>query len=83
MRYPDGGGLTAEQRRRREEVRMRAVGLFEEGAKVPCIARELRVSENRLASIAAAVLTLERHPSKGSTLVVTGPNRGEPLISRG
>ncbi|MEV6739040.1 helix-turn-helix domain-containing protein [Streptomyces sp. NPDC051104] len=45
MRYPDGGGLTAEQRRRREEVRMRAVDLFEECAEVPCIARELRVSE--------------------------------------
>ncbi|MFF1917393.1 transposase [Streptomyces sp. NPDC058239] len=45
MRYPDGGGLTAEQRRRREEVRMRAVDLFDEGVEVPCIARELRVSE--------------------------------------
>ncbi|MDQ0988847.1 helix-turn-helix domain-containing protein [Streptomyces sp. V3I7] len=45
MRYPDGGGLTAEQRKRREEVRMRAVDRFEEGAKVPWISRELRVSE--------------------------------------
>ncbi|MER5757633.1 winged helix-turn-helix domain-containing protein [Streptomyces sp. NPDC002088] len=45
MRYPDGGGLTAEQRRRREEVRMRAADLFEEDVKVPCVARELRVSE--------------------------------------
>ncbi|WP_316746191.1 winged helix-turn-helix domain-containing protein [Streptomyces sp. MK7] len=45
MRYADGGGLTAEQRKRREEVRMQAVYLFEEDAKVPCIARELRVSE--------------------------------------
>lgn len=45
MRYPDGGGLTAEQRKRREEVRMRAVDLFEEDGEVPCIARELRVSE--------------------------------------
>jgi transposase len=45
MRYPDGGGLTAEQRKRREEVRMRAVDLFEEGVKVPGIARELLVSE--------------------------------------
>jgi transposase len=45
MRYPDGGGLTAEQRKRREEVRMRAIDLFEEGVNVPCIARELRVSE--------------------------------------
>ncbi|MFF2199665.1 transposase [Streptomyces sp. NPDC058145] len=45
IRYPDGGGLTSEQRRRREEVRMRAVDLFEESVEVPCIARELRVSE--------------------------------------
>ncbi|MFH9968755.1 winged helix-turn-helix domain-containing protein [Streptomyces mirabilis] len=45
MRYADGGGLTAEQRKRREEIRMQAVGLFEERVKVPCIARELRVSE--------------------------------------
>ena len=35
MRYADGGGLTAEQRKRREEVRMQAVDLFEEGVKVP------------------------------------------------
>nr|WP_329433912.1 winged helix-turn-helix domain-containing protein [Streptomyces anthocyanicus] len=45
MRYPDGGGLTAERRRRREEVRMPAADLFEGHVKVPCIARELRVSE--------------------------------------
>ncbi|WP_185149728.1 winged helix-turn-helix domain-containing protein [Streptomyces sp. Ag109_O5-1] len=45
MRCPDGGGLTAEQRRRREEVRMRAARLFEKDVEVPCIAWELRVSE--------------------------------------
>ncbi|MFE9127835.1 winged helix-turn-helix domain-containing protein [Streptomyces sp. NPDC007148] len=45
MRYADGGGLTAEQRKRREEIRMQAVELFEERVKVPRIARELRVSE--------------------------------------
>ncbi|MEU1443371.1 helix-turn-helix domain-containing protein [Streptomyces mirabilis] len=45
MRYPDEGGLTAEQRKRREEVCMRAADLFEEDVKVPCVARELRVSE--------------------------------------
>lgn len=45
MRYPDGGGLSAEQRGRRDEVRMRAaVDLFDEGVEVPCIACELRVS---------------------------------------
>src|SRR4051812_2731659 len=45
MRYPDGVGLTAEQRKRREEVRMRAVDFFEQGMEVLWIARELRVSE--------------------------------------
>lgn len=35
MRYPDGGGLTGEQRKRREEVRMRAVDLFDTGPKTP------------------------------------------------
>ncbi|MFH9817047.1 helix-turn-helix domain-containing protein [Streptomyces sp. NPDC017230] len=45
MRYPDGSGLTAEQRRRREEVRMRAADLLERAAEVPCVARQLGVSE--------------------------------------
>jgi transposase len=45
MRYPDGGGWTAEQRRRREEVRMRAADLFEQDVEVPRVARKLRVSE--------------------------------------
>ncbi|MEU6095044.1 helix-turn-helix domain-containing protein [Streptomyces sp. NPDC047079] len=45
MRWLDGGGLTAEQRRRQEQLRMRAVDLFEEGVEVPCLAGELRVSE--------------------------------------
>lgn len=39
MRYPDEGGLTAEQRKRREEVCMRAADLFEEDVKVPCVTR--------------------------------------------
>src|ERR1700758_3157395 len=32
MRYPDGGGLTAEERARREQVRLAAAGLIEAGA---------------------------------------------------
>jgi hypothetical protein len=44
MRYPDGGRLTAEQRKRREEVRMRAADLFEEDVKVPRCAHEVRAS---------------------------------------
>ena len=44
MRYPDGGGLTAEQRARREKVRLEAAGMIEAGATDPEIARRLRVS---------------------------------------
>jgi transposase len=44
MRYPDGGGLSAHGRVRREVVRLRAAGWFAEGVSVPEIARRLRVS---------------------------------------
>jgi transposase len=45
MRYAQGGGLTAEGRRRRELVRLAAVEKFEQRVPVPVIAAELRVSE--------------------------------------
>ena len=45
MRYAQGGGLTAEGRRRREQVRLAAVERFERRVPVPEIAAELRVSE--------------------------------------
>ena len=32
MRYPEGGGLTAEQRARREQVRLAAAEMIEAGA---------------------------------------------------
>jgi putative transposase len=44
MRYPDGGGLSAQGRVRREAVRLRAAGWFAEGVPVPEIAQRLRVS---------------------------------------
>ena len=44
MRYPDGGGLTAEERARREQVRLTAADLIETGASDREIARRLRVS---------------------------------------
>jgi putative transposase len=44
MRYPDGGGLTAEQRARREQVRLAAAELIEAGARDREIARRFRVS---------------------------------------
>jgi transposase len=45
MRYAQGGGLTAEGRRRRELVRLAAVEKFEHRVPSPQIAAELRVSE--------------------------------------
>jgi transposase len=44
MRYPDGSGLTAEERARREQVRLAAAGLIEAGAGDREVARRFRVS---------------------------------------
>src|SRR5438132_4229171 len=46
VRYPDGGGLTAEGRARREAVRLQAAALFARDVPVAEIARRLRVSHN-------------------------------------
>ncbi len=46
MRYPDGGGLTAEGRARREAVRLQAAALFAQDVPVAQIASRLRVSHN-------------------------------------
>ena len=44
MRYPDGGGLDAGERGRREQVRLAAAELIEAGASDREVARRLRVS---------------------------------------
>jgi transposase-like protein len=44
MRYPQGGGLTAERRAFREHIRLQAAGLFGSGQGNAAVARELRVS---------------------------------------
>jgi putative transposase len=44
MRYPDGGGLTAAARARREKVRLAAAEMIEAGASDREIARRFRVS---------------------------------------
>jgi transposase len=44
MRYPEGGGLTAEERAGRERVRLAAADLIEAGASDREVARRFRVS---------------------------------------
>ncbi len=44
MRYPDGGGLTAEERARREHVRLAAADLIEAGASDREVAKRFRVT---------------------------------------
>jgi transposase len=44
MRYPDGGGLTAVERARREQVRLAAAEMIEAGASDREIAKRFRVS---------------------------------------
>ncbi|MEU8033626.1 winged helix-turn-helix domain-containing protein [Streptomyces sp. NPDC049099] len=44
MRYPDGGGLTAEERARGEQVRLAAADLIEAGASDREVARRFRVT---------------------------------------
>src|SRR5207247_2994894 len=44
MRYPDGGGLDAAERARREQLRLEAADLIEAGAGDREIARHFRVS---------------------------------------
>src|SRR5262245_48361269 len=44
MRYPDGGGLTAQERARREQVRLAAADLIEAGASDREVAKRFRVS---------------------------------------
>ena len=44
MRYPDGGGLTVQERARGEQVRLAAAELIEAGASDREVGRRLRVS---------------------------------------
>ena len=46
VRYPDGGGLTAAQREKRERLRLEAAELFAAGVEPPQVALRLRVSRN-------------------------------------
>src|SRR5260370_30663084 len=45
MRYAEGGGLTAAERARREQVRMAAADLIEKGASDREVAKRFRVTQ--------------------------------------
>ena len=57
MRYADGGGLTAEGRARRENVRLLAARLFEQDVDARRIAKILRVSTKSV---------YQRRPARGA-----------------
>jgi transposase len=68
MRYPDGGGLDAAERARREQVRLAAAEMIEAGASDREVARHFRVSRmsvNRWRRALAAG-GREALPSKGA-----------------
>jgi putative transposase len=69
MRYPDGGGLTAKERVKREAVRREAAGLLEQGVPVSQVAARLRVSDEVVYRWRRAVNAggVEALASKGSS----------------
>ena len=76
VRYPDGGGLTAEERARREQVRLAAAEWIEEGASDREVAARLRVtrmSANRWRRALAA--------GGRPALVSTGPGGAHRRLS--
>src|SRR5215469_15715360 len=75
MRYPDGGGLDAAERARREKVRLAAAEMIEAGASDREVARHFRVSRmsaNRwreaLASSGAAGVRCKLTPAQVAEL---------------
>jgi transposase len=78
MRYGEGGGLTAEQRTRREQVRMVAARMFADGATNPEVSRAFRVS-------AMSVSRWRRAYEAGGTgaLVSKGPGGNGCKLSDG
>jgi transposase len=82
MRYPDGGGLTAEQRARREQVRVAAAELIEAGASDREVARRFRVSRMsanrwRRALVAGGRAALASRGAGGAKCKLTAPQLRE------
>lgn len=76
VRYPDGGGLTAQGRARRETIRLQAAEMFAQDVPVGEIARRFRVSHN-------AVYGWRRQWREGGTagLVSKGPSGNDCRLS--
>src|SRR2546423_13079882 len=78
MRYPDGGGLSAAQRARREVVRLQAAAMFDQGVSPVQVARELRVSTK------SAYQWRRRWRAGGdAALASDGPGGAEGRLSEG
>ena len=80
MRYPDGGGLTAADRARRERVRLKAAEIIEAGTSDVEVARRLRVnrmSANRWRrALAAGGREALASKGRGEVQAQRGPGRG-------
>jgi transposase len=82
MRYPDGGGLTAADRARRERVRLAAAEMIEAGASDREIARRFRVSRMsanrwRRALAAGGRAALASKGAAGAQCKLTPAQQGE------
>lgn len=82
MRYPDSGGLTAEQRVKREPVRLQAAGRFAQGATDAQVAREFRVSRmsanrwRRAFDVARVTVRKAMEQLRAQGLITTKPGKG-------
>jgi putative transposase len=82
MRYPDGGGLTAAERARRERVRLEAAEMIEAGATDQEVAKRFRVSRMsanrwRRALAAGGRGALATRGAGGAKCKLTGAQLGE------
>ncbi len=82
MRYADGGGLTAAERARREQVRLAAAELIEAGASDRAVARRFRVSRMsanrwRRALAAGGRVALASKGAGGAKCKLTAPQLRE------
>jgi len=82
MRYPDGGGLTAIERARREQVRLAAADLIEAGASDREVAKRFRVTRmsanrwRRALSAGGRAALMSKGPG-GGPCKLTGAQVGE------